>query len=75
MLLIEIESGFLVLSDGSGPPVPSMTKDLLIHMRDQGVPFLVGGAQENVILTIGPLTKARRDQFRNWWYQRIGRGA
>ena len=67
MRLIEIDEGFVLQPGDPSCDCRQLAKSLLDFLRQDGMPFLVGGAAEDDILTIGPLSPRQSASLLAWW--------
>jgi hypothetical protein len=67
MLLLELDDGFIVMPDPAGHDGRRFAHELLVYLRTNQLPFLIGGEHEQAILTIGPVPAPQRERLRNWW--------
>ena len=70
MWLAETEAGFVVRPGGDRRDERALARDLLALLRRSCIPFVVGGARDSDILTLGPLSREHRADVRAWWLVR-----
>jgi len=71
MVLIEAEESFLVVSRTTEASHREFLRALLAYFRANNIPFYIGGARPDVVLTLGPLPLSERDELRRWWDWRM----
>lgn len=73
MRLIEIDEGFVLQPGDPSCDCRQLARSLLDFLRQDELPFLIGGSAECDILTIGPLSPRQSARLLAWWARATAR--